>query len=328
MSATSRDKKLLLLLIPVIAIVGFWFLLLGPKRQDASKLGEEQTKQEKKADEATANADRLKGAAKNFRGEYTTLVRLGKAVPSSVDMPSLLVQLNRAAAGTGIRFGSITAGERASAAAASSGGSAPPPSGGGSGGGQAPPVAAGGQQAQSSPGQAAEKGNNAAASANQSNEARSQDPTDTQTSTSAKQGAVPVGGGAPSQTAQPGAAAGAGGAATSRVPGLDSVPLDMSFRGNYFDLARFFHRLKRFVRVANEKIKVQGRLLTIDGLSFTGGARLVAVVKATVYLVPKDQGVTAGATPSGPQPTPTSTGGSPPAPTSSTAAPTATVSPR
>jgi hypothetical protein len=32
---------------------------------------------------------------------YAQVVRLGKALPSSVDMPSLLVQLDAAAAGTG-----------------------------------------------------------------------------------------------------------------------------------------------------------------------------------------------------------------------------------
>ena len=53
------------------------------------------------------------------------------------------------------------------------------------------------------------------------------------------------------------------------APGLDSVPLDFTFTGSYFDLADFFHRMKRFVRVANDEIKVQGRLMTIDSLDFT-----------------------------------------------------------
>jgi Tfp pilus assembly protein PilO len=340
MSLTGRDRKVLLVIAPLLALVAFWFLLLAPKRNEASTLGEELTKQEERRDTAVATAERLRDASKNFRTEYTTLVRLGKAVPSSVDMPSLLVQLDRAARGTGIKFSRIVAGDRASAGAAAGGSGAPPPAGGQppAAGGQQPPVAAGGQQAQSGPGTAAEKGNNAAAGANQSNQARSGDPAkDTQTSAPASEGAVPVGGGTPSQTAAPGApaggaaaggAAGAAGAPASGVPGLDSVPLEMTFRGDYFDLARFFHRLKRFVRVANDKIRVQGRLLTIDGLSFVGSSTLVSTVRATVYLVPAEQGVSAGATPSGPsQATPAATGGSQPAGPASTPAPTATVSP-
>jgi len=315
MSLTGRDRKVLLVIAPLLALVAFWFLLLAPKRNEASTLGEELTKQEERRDTAVATAERLRDASKNFRTEYTTLVRLGKAVPSSVDMPSLLVQLDRAARGTGIKFSRIVAGDRASAGAAAGGSGAPPPAGGQppAAGGQQPPVA-------------------------QSNQARSGDPTkDTQTSAPASEGAVPVGGGTPSQTAAPGApaggaaaggAAGAAGAPASGVPGLDSVPLEMTFRGDYFDLARFFHRLKRFVRVANDKIRVQGRLLTIDGLSFVGSSTLVSTVRATVYLVPAEQGVSAGATPSGPsQATPAATGGSQPAPPASTPAPTATVSP-
>ena len=62
---------------------------------------------------------------------------------------------------------------------------------------------------------------------------------DTQTSSASKQGGLPVGGGSA------GASTGDTG---SGVAGLDSVPLELEFRGGFFDLADFFHRLKRFVR--------------------------------------------------------------------------------
>jgi hypothetical protein len=46
--------------------------------------------------------------------------------------------------------------------------------------------------------------------------------------------------------------------------------------------------------------------MTIDGVEYTADAdtfpALVATVKASVYLTPKAVGVTAGATPAGPQP--------------------------
>ena len=64
-----------------------------------------------------------------------------------------------------------------------------------------------------------------------------------------------------------------------------------------------FHRFKRFVKIAGDDIRVQGRLMTIDGFEFTSGENfpnLTAEVKATVYLTPKVQGTTAGATPTGP----------------------------
>jgi hypothetical protein len=56
--------------------------------------------------------------------------------------------------------------------------------------------------------------------------------------------------------------------------------------------------------VANNKIRVQGRLITIDSLKFTSSAQnfpnIEADVTATVYLSPKDGGTTAGATAAGP----------------------------
>jgi hypothetical protein len=91
---------------------------------------------------------------------------------------------------------------------------------------------------------------------------------------------------------------------------LDTVALTFNFAGSYFDLADFFHRLKRFVYVANNQVFVRGRLMTIDTLTFapgggttgtTGsGGQRTATVGATVYLSPKTEGVTGGATPQGP----------------------------
>jgi hypothetical protein len=78
----------------------------------------------------------------------------------------------------------------------------------------------------------------------------------------------------------------------------------MEFVGNFFSLADFFHDIKRFVRVANKNVLVSGRLVTIEGVKFASDPelfpRITAEIKATVYLSPKTQGTTAGATPQGP----------------------------
>ena len=91
-------------------------------------------------------------------------------------------------------------------------------------------------------------------------------------------------------------------------PGLECVPLDFEFQGSFFDLADFFHRLKRFVNVANDKVSVGGRLMTVDSLKFTteedSFPKLKAEVTATVYLSPKQEGATAGASPQGPSGSP------------------------
>jgi hypothetical protein len=145
---------------------------------------------------------------------------------------------------------------------------------------------------------------------------------DTQTSTSSGSG-LPIGGGAATGTA----------AAPGTAPaGLETVPLELEFVGNFFNLADFFHDVKRFVRVANKNVVVSGRLITVEGVKFSSDPQLfpkiTAEIKATVYLSPKTQGTTAGATPQGPAATAPGTTpasgseGSTPSP-----APTATATP-
>jgi hypothetical protein len=293
MSLTDRDRKILLALIPLVVILGYWFLLLAPKRQEAAKIRDQLTQAQGLRDTAQQKASQLAGAKRSFAADYATVIRLGKSIPTSVDMPSLLVQLDRAAQGTGIKFTNIKAGTAPAGAAATPAASTPP-------GGTTGPTAPGAAPAQSGPGQAAQ----------------------------ATSGAVTNANGANAASAGAAAPAGATGAALTTAPGLVSVPLDFEFTGSFFHLADFFHRMKRFVRVANNRIVVQGRLMTINSFSFDSSAfpQIKAQVSATVYLAPKAQGISAGATPQGPA---TAGGAAQPASaTPSTPTPTATVTPR
>ena len=296
MSLTDRDKKIAIVVIPLLVLAGYWFLLLAPKREEASKAAAALAKQEERRDAARQRADALASSKTSFAADYAELVRLGKAIPSNVDMPSLMVQLDSAARGTGIRFAKIATGERTQAPAPA----AAPPKAPGKGDGSQP-AAAGGQGAASGPGKAAETAGNATNAANADSAGKSGvNPADTQTSSAARDGAVPVGGGAAG-------AGGSQGAGAPAAPGLETVPLELEFNGNFFNLADFFHRLKRFVKVANEGVLVRGRLLTIDTLKFSSDPELFpklrAEITATVYLSPKAGGTTAGATPQGPSST-------------------------
>ena len=111
---------------------------------------------------------------------------------------------------------------------------------------------------------------------------------------------------------------------------LDTVPLELEFTGDFFHLADFFHQVKRFVHVVNGNVVVNGRLVTIQTVNYTSSADLFPKIKAqmtaTVYLAPKAEGATAGATPAGPA-APTTTPASAPAPSSTPAPPTAAATP-
>ncbi|MFL5895108.1 MAG: hypothetical protein ACJ76Z_08335 [Thermoleophilaceae bacterium] len=290
MTLTDRDRRILLILIPVVVLLAYWFLLLSPKRDDLSKARAGQHTAEAARDAAVAQAAQLEKARQTFAADYADVVRLGKAIPSTVDSPSLLVQLDRAAHGTHIDFASVTFGARATA-------TVPAPPAGTQGpaqpGGNA---AAGGAPAQTGLGGATESAGNSVNNANQAS-----------TNVNNASGGT----GTTATTATPAQSAPQSGPSTTPPPALDSVALTFNFSGTYFDLADFFHRLKRLVYVANSKIFVRGRLMSIDTLTFAPGVAtastgtatsgVTATVGATVYLSPETQGgVTGGATPQGP----------------------------
>lgn len=315
MKLTDRDRKIVLVLAPIVVLAAYWFLLLSPKREEAAQAGAALVKQEKARDAATARASQLEGAKSTFAADYATMVRLGKAVPTSVDMPSLIVQLDSAARGTGISFQKIAAGGSEAGAAA------PPAAPTGGSGGSGGNAAAGGPSAQSAQGTSVEQANNTKASGDK--QAASKSGVDATTSTPGKSGGVPVGGGA---------AGGAAGAPGACAPGLECVPLDFEFQGSFFHLSDFFHQLKRFVKVYNDRVAVGGRLMTVDSFKFMTEEddfpRLKAEVTATVYLSPKQEGATAGASPKGPSTpgaaTPAGNGGGATPPPASTPTATAT----
>jgi Tfp pilus assembly protein PilO len=318
---TDRDRKLVIGLVPILILAVYWLLLLSPKRDEASVAEAEVTTQQQRLDNARAQLAAAQSAKQSFDASYSQLVRLGKAIPSTVDMPSLLVQLDAAAAGTGIRFTKIATGERVAGEAAAATTTTTPPAGSTSGT-TGTPAAAGGATAQSAPGAAAESANTAQQTANQRSSAAAQSgvaPADAQTSTSSGSG-LPVGGGTTS----------GGSATTTTGAALETVPLELEFVGNFFNLADFFHRVKRFVSLTNENVVVSGRLLTVESVRWASDGevfpQLRAEIKATIYLSPKAQGVTAGATPQGPS-TGAPADGTTPAPSTPAAAPTATVTP-
>lgn len=319
MTLTDRDRKIVMGLIPLLVIGVYWFMLLSPKREEAATAEQTLTSEQQRLTDAETRASTLGAARESFAADYAAVVRLGKAVPTSVDMPSLLVQLEQAAAGTGIEFEKVTVAPReplseSGSSAASAAPAAPAPGAPAAPApGQPAPTAPSGDAAQSAPGAASGTAESAVDSTNAANQAAANaDPSATPpagTPTPAAGTPTPAGGGA-----------------------LETVPLDFSFKGSFFELANFFHRLKRFVYVDGDKVRVRGRLMTIESVAYTTDPssfpELSAQVTASVFLTPKAEGVAAGATPAGPAPaapapgtSTASTGATPPA------APTAAATP-
>lgn len=261
MSASNR--LIIAMLIAAALAAGFWILLLGPKRQEASDLGNtvSELKQSLVADRAQVSE--AVAARKGFPHDYQKLVVLGKAVPSDDETASLLVSLTHVSAKAGVSFREIElkAGESAAGAAEAAPATEAAPSSATSASSPAPVA-----------------------------------PTETAAA------ALPLG-------------------ASVGPAGLDVMPYSLKFIGRFSHVADFIQGLDSMVKTENSKVKVDGRLVTVNGFSLSSTQALPfpfvqADFSVTTYLTPPDQGATAGATPEAPSPvtaTPasTTTGGTP-----------------
>ena len=187
----------------IVAAVGvlaaLWIGAVAPKREEAADLGARVEQAEQRRDDATARAIRAEQARATYARDYATVARLGKAVPPTTDVPSLVFQLESAAHGAKVDFRAVNVLDAAPAAPA---------------------------------------------------------PTDA--------AAVTPGG------------------------GIQSTPFSFKFEGDFFGLQKLLARIDRFSRVKGSKVSVNGRLLTIDGVTLNparqGLPRVQGLVTARAYV--------------------------------------------
>jgi len=235
---TTRDRTLLAVVGAVLAVAAAWFLVLAPQRDEASQLSSQVAAQRQQLTQAESDLAAGLAAKRTYGRDYTTVAQLGAAVPDDDNVPSLLLQVQRAAQASHVDFRDLQAAQGSGGAPAPS----PPPPSPSSGVAGAPA---------------------------------------SQTTTA---------------TLPPGASVGAA--------GFPTMPFTFTFTGDFFNMSDFIGRLERFLVVRNRSVAVSGRFMTIDGISFAaapqGFPKIQASVSATTYLLPSTQGLTDGATPSGP----------------------------
>ncbi|MGZ8666632.1 MAG: type II secretion system protein GspM [Solirubrobacterales bacterium] len=274
----STDRTILLAIAMLGLVAAFWFLLLSPKREEASQLEADVAELQAQVDESEQAADAGEQAKGDFSVNYRRLVSLGKAVPKDADTSSLLVELQALSDRSDVDFRSISL-DAASAGTAAAEVTATPPA--------------------------------------------------TATDATATAAATPAGTTTPGALPTEATAALLPIGATVGSAGLPVMPYALEFQGGFFDIADFFGRIDGMVVVdsSGDSVKVEGRLLTIDGFALEAGPAgfpsLVANVQASSYLTPADQGVTAGASPTAPA----AAAPTDPAATATPAPATATVTP-
>jgi Tfp pilus assembly protein PilO len=103
----SSNRLIVSCLVVAALAIGFWVLLLGPKREEASELSSEAGQLQVALSEAQSKAAAAEAARREFPSDYRQLVVLGQAVPAGDETSSLLVELNATAKKAQVRFDSI-----------------------------------------------------------------------------------------------------------------------------------------------------------------------------------------------------------------------------
>jgi Tfp pilus assembly protein PilO len=281
------NERMIFVGVAIVAlVVGFYLLILAPKRNKASELQGQIDQLHSSITTAEQQTSYGEQARQDFPKYYGRMVVLGKAVPAEADTASLLVQLNSISHQTNLDFRSIGISD------------------GGSGSGAAPGgAAATGSSSPTSPTGAAQA---AASTASTASSAGS-----TTATTASATGSTPS---AATASAAPAPATEATAAAlpigaTVGPAGLPTLPYNLSMRGSYFDVANFIGQIDGLVEPVGggSQLSPDGRLLTIGGFNLqlrgTGASpRLKADFVINAYST-GTEGLTLGASPSGPAPT-------------------------
>ena len=104
---TTRDRLVIVGVLLAAALAGFWFLGLAPKRKEAGDLQGQIATQTQQLTTAQAQAAAARQAKARYNDDYAAVAKLGKAVPKSDALPSLVYQLQSVAHSARIDFTSL-----------------------------------------------------------------------------------------------------------------------------------------------------------------------------------------------------------------------------
>ena len=108
---------MILAVVALAAVAGvYWFMLLAPKREQATKLNTQIAAKQAELQTAQLELATNDQARASYRTNYATVARLGKAVPADDDVRSLMIQIDGAAGSSNVDFRSISVGAAGSPA--------------------------------------------------------------------------------------------------------------------------------------------------------------------------------------------------------------------
>jgi Tfp pilus assembly protein PilO len=277
-----RDKAIVFGVLVAGMAIGFYLMLLAPKRQEASKLNDQIDQLHSSISEEEGVASFAEQARNDFPRYYGRLVVLGKAVPEQADTASMLVQLNTLAGRSHVDFRSIElsqdSGSAGTGSSTASTATTTPSS-------ATPASPSSGSTTSTTP----STGSTSAPTTGTS-DATSTTSATAAPATESSAASLPIG-------------------ATVGPGGLATLPYAVDLKGGFFDISNFIGGIDGLVQPTDDGARVSpdGRLFTVNGFSLNGGAPgsspiLKANFSLTAYSTPAAQGLTLGASPSGPAP--------------------------
>jgi hypothetical protein len=123
---TGRDRIVVIGIAVVVMLGAAWLIVVSPERKKAAALNAQVSAASSQLATAEGQVANARSAQTQYSTAYASIVRLGKAVPPTQEVPSLVYQLAHATNQRNVEFSSITAnGAGGSSTSAASAAAAP-----------------------------------------------------------------------------------------------------------------------------------------------------------------------------------------------------------
>jgi Tfp pilus assembly protein PilO len=117
---TTRDRLALIGITSLALLAVVWLLLVSPERKHAAELDKQVSTASAQLATAESEAANAHAAQAHYAAAYASVVSLGKAVPPTEEVPSLIYQLAQASNQKHVEFSSITTSASGSSSSSSS----------------------------------------------------------------------------------------------------------------------------------------------------------------------------------------------------------------
>jgi Type II secretion system (T2SS), protein M len=107
---TGRDRLVVIGIAVLVLIAGGWLLVVSPERHQAAEAQAQVQSAHQQLESAQTQAASARTAQQRYAAAYSSVVGLGKAVPPTAEVPSLIYELEQASNLREVDFNSITTG--------------------------------------------------------------------------------------------------------------------------------------------------------------------------------------------------------------------------